>query len=96
MTIKNKEVFDTFNQWWMLSFKGNIPIFDSNDLDRFAELIKISCDKQDVFNAYMLRDFLYEQLKEGNIKKSEEQYIDYTISLYEFSVNHLVKVLNRQ
>ena len=69
--IVNEEVSEKFNQWWIVSNKGNIPILHPLDLDRFAELVKASSDKQDVFNATMLHDFLYEQLNKGNIKKSE-------------------------
>ncbi len=90
--IKDKEVSEKFKQWWIVSRKGNIPIFHPLDLDRFAELVKISFDKQDVFNVTMLHDFLYEQLNKGNIKKSEEPHISYVLSLYEFSVNNLVKL----
>lgn len=90
--INNEEIFEKFKQWWIVSFKGNIPIFHPLDLDRFAELIKVSYDKQDIFNVTMLHDFLYEQINKGNIKKSEEPNIHDVLSLYDFSVNNLVKL----
>ena len=89
--IENKEISEKFNNWWVASNKGNIPITHPLDLDKFAELVKVSFDKQEVFGVKMLHDFLYEQLNKDNIKKSEEPHINDVLSLYEFSVNNLSK-----
>ena len=90
--INNEEVAKKFNEWWATSFKGNVPVYHQADLDRFAELVKLTCDKQDVFNASHLHDFLYEQLEKGNLKKIQKDDIDLAIALYEFGVNHMSKL----
>ena len=50
INIKNEEVSRKFNEWWTASFKGNVPVYHQADLDRFAELVKLTYNKQDVFN----------------------------------------------
>lgn len=90
--IKNKEVSKKFNEWWTASFKGNVPVYHQADLDRLAELVKLTYDKQDVFNASNLHNFLYEQLEKGNLKKNQEEAIDLAIALYEFGVNNMSKL----
>lgn len=90
-TINDKEISEKFNQWWTVSFKGNVPILHPLDLDRFAELIKVSHNKQGIFNSSVLHDFLYEQQEKGNLKKNQTNLINYAVNLYEFSVNNLAK-----
>ena len=90
--IKNEEVAKKFNEWWGASFNGNVPVYHPADLDSFAELVKLTYDKQDVFNASKLHDFLYEQLEKGNLKKNQEEEIDLAIALYEFGVNNMSKL----
>jgi hypothetical protein len=51
--IENKEISEKFNNWWVASNKGNIPITHPLDLDKFAELVKVSFDKQEVFGVKM-------------------------------------------
>ena len=92
INIKNEKVSKKFNEWWTASFEGNVPVYHQSDLDRFAELIKLTYDKQDVFNVSHLHDFLYEQLEKGNLKKNQEDDIDLAIALYEFGVNNMSKL----
>lgn len=92
INIKNEEVSKKFNEWWAASFKGNVPVYHQADLDRFAELVKLTYDKQDVFNASKLDDFLHEQLEKGNLKKNQEEAIDLAIVLYEFGVDNMSKL----
>lgn len=90
--INNEEVAKKFNEWWAASFKGNVPVYHQLDLDRFAELVKLTYNKQDIFNASLLHDFLYEQLEKGNLKKNQEMEIDLAIALYAFGVNNMSKL----
>lgn len=90
--IKNEEVLKKFNEWWIMSFRGNVPVYHQADLDRFAELVKLTYDKQDVFNASILRNFLYEQLEKGDLNKNQEEAIELAIALYEFGVNNMSKL----
>ncbi len=92
INIKNEKVSKKFNEWWAASFKGNVPVYHPADLDRFAELVKLTYDKQDVFNVSHLHDFLYEQLEKGNLKKNQEDDIDLAIALYEFGVYNMSKL----
>lgn len=90
--INNEEVAEKFNEWWAASFKGNVPVYHSLDLDRFAELVKLTYNKQDIFNVSLLHDFLHEQLEKGNLKKNQEMEIDLAIALYAFGVNNMSKL----
>ena len=67
--INNEEIAEKFNEWWAASFNGNVPVYHQSDLDRFAELVKLTYNKQDIFNVSLLHDFLYEQLEKGNLNK---------------------------
>lgn len=91
ITLKSKQLSEKFEMWWHMSRKGNLPIYHPADLDRFAELVKESVDKQDELNATVLYEFLRQQLDEGKLKKGEEDKIDTVIALYEFGVNNLSK-----
>lgn len=84
--FENEEITKKFNEWWRMSFKGNVPINHINDLNRFIELIKATFDKQDVFNSSVLRQFLYNQIENGNLNKNQKDEIEKTIELYEFGV----------
>lgn len=90
--INNEEVAEKFNEWWAASFKGNVPVYHPLDLDRFAELVKLTYNKRDIFNVSLLHDFLYEQLEKGNLKKNQEMEIELAIALYEFGVNNMSKL----
>lgn len=90
--INNEEISSKLNEWWKASLKGNVPVYHPLDLDRFAELVKLTYDKQDIFNVTHLRDFLYEELKKGNLNKNQEKEINLAIALYEFGVNNLSKL----
>ena len=91
INIKNEQVLQKFNEWWSASFEGNIPVHHQVDLNRFAELVKLTYDKQDVFNSSVLYKFLCEQLESGNLKKDQGKEIDIATALYEFGVNNLSK-----
>lgn len=84
--FKNEEITKKFNEWWYLSLKGNVPIYHPNDLDRFAELVKLTFDKQEIFNSSILRQFLYNQIESGNLNKNQKDEIEKTIELYEFGI----------
>lgn len=91
LKLDNEEISKKFNEWWAFANKGNVPIIHPSDLDRFAELIKLTYNKQDIFNISLLHDFLYSQLEKGNLKKNQENEIILAIDLYSFSINHLLK-----
>lgn len=86
-----KEIADALNAWWAASFKGNVPIHHPLDLNRLAELVKLTYDKQDVFNSDVLGEFLHEQLDNGRLKKDQGDEIDKAIAMYDFGVNYLSK-----
>ena len=88
----DEQVSQKFNEWWAASFNGNVPISHPSDLDRFAELVKLTYNKRDIFNVSLLRNFLYEQLEKGNLKKNQQKEIDSAIALYEFGVNNMSKL----
>jgi len=90
--INDEQVSQKFNEWWSASFKGNVPVYHQADLDRFAELVKLTHNKQNIFNVSRLHDFLYEQMEIGNLKKNQEEAIDLAIALYEFGVNNMSKL----
>lgn len=87
----NEEISKKFNEWWSASNKGNVPVYHQEDLNSLAELVKLTYDKQDVFNASVLHEFLREQLENGNLKKDQDKEIDIAIALYEFGVHNLSK-----
>ena len=91
LKICNEEISSKFNEWWSESNKGNVPVYHQEDLNRFAELVKLTYDKQDVFNTSVLHKFLCEQLESGNLKKDQGKEIDIATALYEFGVNNLSK-----
>lgn len=88
----DEQVSQKFNEWWAASFNGNVPIYYPSDLDRFAELVKLTYNKQDIFNVSHLHDFLFEQMEIGNLKRNQEEAIDLAIALYEFGVNNMSKL----
>lgn len=88
----DEQVSQKFNEWWSFSFEGYVPIYYQADLDRFAELVKSTYNKQDIFNVSYLQDFLFEQMENGNLKKNQEEAIDLAIALYEFGVNNMSKL----
>ena len=90
--FNDEQVSQKFNEWWSFSFAGNVPIYHPADLDRFAELVKSTYNKQDIFNVSHLHDFLFEQMELGNLKKNQEEAINLAIALYEFGINNMSKL----
>lgn len=88
----DEQVSQKFNEWWSTSFMGNVPIYNQADLDRFAELVKVTYNKKDIFNVTHLHEFLFEQMEIGNLKRNQEEAIDLAIALYEFGVNNMSKL----
>lgn len=89
INFKSAELTEKFKNWWSSSFRGNIPIYHPADLQRFAELIICSKDKQDELNLEILHNFLLKQIKDNKIKNDSDS-ISRTIELYEFCIDHLL------
>ena len=90
--MEKTEITENLKEWWSSSFKGNVPIYHPSDLDRFAKFVKLTYDKQNIFNSSDLYEFLHGQLENGKLKKDQKSEIDLAIALYEFGVNNLCKL----
>ena len=90
--IDDEQVSQKFKEWWSESFEGNVPVYNQADLDRFAELVKSTYNKQEIFNLSHLQDFLFEQIENGNLNRNQEEAIDRAIALFEFGANNMLKL----